>query len=59
MDPLIGLLIYIVIVAIVCGILSYVVDVIPVQAPYNRWIKLAILILALLLILRRALPLLA
>lgn len=63
MDGLISLLIFIIIVAIIFAVIAYIIDLVlaqlaPTATPYSGWIKLALLLLALLLILRKAWPML-
>lgn len=44
------LLVYFVVVLIVLSLLMWLVDYIPVQAPFNRWAKIAIVVVGVLII---------
>ena len=58
MDGLIGLLIFIVILAVIIVVLKYIIDLIPMPEPFGKIAWILLMLIALLLILQRALPLL-
>lgn len=43
---MLGALISILIIAIVAGLIYWVVDAIPVPPPLNRWVKVAVIVVA-------------
>lgn len=57
-DGLIALLIAILVVGIVAAIIIYLVDMLPIDAKFRQICKVLILLIAVLIILVRALPLL-
>lgn len=57
-DGLIGLLVAVIIVGIVVGVLYIVIDMIPMDPRFNQIAKLLLILVAVLILLARALPLL-
>jgi hypothetical protein len=57
-EGLIGLLIVILIVGIVAAVVIYCVDLLPIQQPFKQAARVLVLLIAVLIILLRALPLL-
>lgn len=43
-------MIYVVIIAVVCGIGYWIIDAIPVPQPINRWAKILIVVIAAILL---------
>jgi hypothetical protein len=43
-------LIYLVVVMLVVGLLMWLIDYIPIQAPLNRWAKIVVVVIAALVI---------
>jgi hypothetical protein len=58
MEPLIGFVVFVVILAIVVWALVYILGLLPVPEPFNRIAMVVIMLVALLVLLNRALPLL-
>lgn len=56
-SPLISLLIAVVVVAIICYLLSLLVDMLPVDPRFKQIARILILLIAVLILLARALPL--
>lgn len=53
---MIALLIFIFVVAIVAGVVLYIVSLLPLQAPWGNIARICVLLIALLVILARVLP---
>jgi len=47
---LVYLVVYIIVLALIVGLLHYLIDAIPIQEPFNRWAKLALLVVSVLII---------
>lgn len=57
-EGLIGLLILILVVGIVAYVIVYCIDLLPIQPPFNQVARVLVMLIAVLIILMRALPLL-
>jgi hypothetical protein len=57
-EGLIGLLIAIIVVGIVAALIMYLIDLIPIDGRFKQIAKVLLLLIAVLIILARALPLL-
>ncbi len=57
-EGLIGLLIAIIVVGIVAALIMYLIDMIPIDARFKQIAKVLLLLIAVLVILAKALPLL-
>jgi hypothetical protein len=57
-EGLIGLLIAIIVVGIVAALIMYLIDMIPIDGRFKQIAKVLLLLIAVLIILARALPLL-
>jgi len=55
---LINLIIAAVVIALVGGLIYYVIDFIPVPEPFNRWIKMGVVVICVLLLILLLLQLL-
>lgn len=58
LEGLIGLLIAIIVVGIVAALIMYLIDMIPIDARFKQIAKVLLLLIAVLVILAKALPLL-
>jgi hypothetical protein len=47
---LVNLLIYLIVVGLLAGLVFYVVDAVPIPAPFNRLIKIAVVVVVILIV---------
>lgn len=57
-EAMIALIIAIVIVGLIAGLIIYLIRRAPIPAPFNQWAEFLVLVVAVLIIIVRALPLL-
>jgi hypothetical protein len=57
-EPLIALLVVCLVVAVVCAVLLYAVNLLPIEGNFKQIIHLLIILIAVLIIIFKALPLL-
>lgn len=55
---LISLLVVILIVGLICGLVVYLIDISPIPAPFKLWSRWLVIVIAVLIIILKALPLL-
>jgi hypothetical protein len=58
MEALIGLLITLIVVGIVAAIIVYLIDMLPIDARFKQIARVLVMLIAVLIVLLRALPLL-
>lgn len=56
-ESLISLLIVIVIVGLICGLVVWLIDSSPIPSPFKEWGRWLLIVIAVLIIILRALPL--
>lgn len=57
-SALIALLVVILIVGLIAGLVVYLIDISPIPAPFKLWARWLVIVIAVLIIILKALPLL-
>lgn len=56
-EALIALLVVIVVVGLICGLVVWLIDSSPIPSPFKEWGRWLVIVIAVLIIVMRALPL--